>query len=97
MGFQDNFPAVSVSIFSQIGRVITYNSVEIYAIVEKGTEIEKQAGLIFSDAQIEILKSDIPNPAVADVIIIDSITYRFGKIFSEDDQAWTLAINKANY
>jgi len=73
---------------------IEYDGVDIYAIVVRNKEVEKQTGLVISDATVYVKKSDVPGPSVSDYLDIDGHTYRVGGIDDYTPAVWQLETNK---
>jgi len=78
----------------EVAEEIAYNAATIWAIVVRNKEIEKQVGLVISDATVYAKKSDIANPSGADKLVIDGINYRVGSIDDYSPSIWAIETNK---
>lgn len=73
---------------------ITYGVTQIWAIVIRNKEVEKQVGLVISDATVYVLKADVANPHISDTLTFDGITYRVGSIDDYAPDIWGIDTNK---
>lgn len=80
-------------VIETLGRLITYNDVEITAYVTINSEVEKQT-LLTTDAEIDVKRDDVPEVNAGDVVVIDDVEFTVGRIVSEDEFSYALEATK---
>lgn len=88
----DEFADALHTIFRTLGDPICYNGRTIYAEIHWSPEVERQAGIITTDAVIDVMKHDVPDPGPGDVVEIDGAPFHWGKIVTQTAEEWSIYV-----
>lgn len=78
----------------EFAQSIKYNNNTISALVRKGEIPAVAKGGVAYKAKIEIKKTDVPNPKIHDVFIIDEESWLVEGIEASDGYIWRLRLRK---
>lgn len=97
MGFQDNFPQVSIALISEFGESATYTPVDgspvpLVAVLTRGEELEdaRWQAALQATATVLVLKSDVPAWTRGDTVEIDGETWMVERLLSDSPGDWEL-------
>jgi len=91
--FSDN-RNVWEGVFERMAETVTYNGTDIPGSVTYGRDLAAGTGRpgMMAEAEIEVLKRDVPAPVYRDTVLIDGATWRVRHVISGDEWGWRLAI-----
>jgi len=78
----------------EFAETVTYNGVEISALVSYGERLEDAGGAKRTKAQLRVKAADVADPAYRDTVVIGSNTFYVQNRISGDDRSWLLEISR---
>jgi len=81
--------------FADLAETVTYNGDSVLGSISYGSEAGGVPGVRGNAtlAEIDILKSDVPDPAYKDTVVIGTTTWIVQTVLSGDEWGWRLLIS----